>query len=704
MHCHSRGRSGLLQPRTVSTTGKEGGVEPDSDEVEEIREGINDVDVSLLALLKRRRELSAKMADVKDRAASPIRDQRREESLLVDRIRRGRDAGLDPHFVTRVFHTVIEDSVRLQQHMLQRRANADDGGPKVMRVAIQGIDGSYSSLAARRFFGERGTDIVLLEQSTFSDVVQAVEDGVADYAMLPVENTTSGGINPVYDVLLHARLSIVGEQKFKVVHCLLAPQSADISTVREVYSHPQALAQCQRFLLSLPSAEAQMYTDTAASARMVSEENNPAKAAIASEDAGRIYGLKVLQRDIATQKDNFTRFLIAGRVPQKVDPRIPCKTSLVMATAQKAGALVDALSIFRHFDLNLCKLESRPIIGNPWEEMFYLDFEGNTADRRVADALDELARCTRFLKVLGSYPSQDLPPTELSSEARVESRANRAETAPPAPVASDSLSEAESGGYRRASRAYKPDDTIVRVRGATIGGASFAVFAGPSTLLDRDALDDCAVVVKNNGAAVFRSGLRGGGAFDRNALETAAEIAHSYGLPLMTPVSTPDDVRAATAADILLVSARNMMNSSLLRSVGSSHKPVLLKRGWMASIDELLHSAELILEAGNQQVVLCERGIRTFERSTQNTLDLGAIPILKAKTHLPIVVDPSRAAGRADLVLPLTLAAKAAGAHGVLFELEADTRHPASKRATLAPNEFEAVMIEILHYSGDRLS
>ncbi len=665
-------------------------------EVSEIREGINAVDAELLTLLKQRRELSSRMADVKDRASSPIRDQQREESLLVDRIRRGREAGLDPHFVTRVFHTVIEDSVRLQQHMLQRRANADDGGPLVKRVAIQGIDGSYSSLAARRFFGERGIEVVLIEQDTFSDVVKAVEDGVADYAMLPVENTTSGGINPVYDVLLHARLSIVGEQKFKVVHCLLAPKSSDIASVRDVYSHPQALAQCQRFLMSLPSAEARMYTDTAASAKMVAEKGDPQKAAIASEDAGRIYGLQVLRRDIATQKDNYTRFLIAGRTAQKVDRRIPCKTSLVMATAQKPGALVDALSIFRHFDLNLCKLESRPIIGNPWEEMFYLDFEGNTEDPRVADALDELARCTRFLKVLGSYPSQDLPPTELSSVARVESRAGEDSGDAPVPEPASSVAEAERNGYRRASRAYKAEDTVVSVRGVTLGGSGFAILAGPSKVLSREELDACAVIAADGGALVLRSGLRGGGAFSRQALEVAAEIAHSYRLPLMTPVSTPDDVQNASPADILLVSARNMMNHALLRAVGGSHKPVLLKRGWMASLDELLQSAETILEAGNQQVMLCERGIRTFERSTQNTLDLGAIPILKSRTHLPILVDPSRAAGRADLILPLSLAAKAAGAHGVLLEIDPNPEQSAGSRSSLSPREFDAVTKRLL--------
>ena len=680
-----------------------------------VRERINEVDGELLVLLAERRACSRRMAEAKQQGSHPIRDRKREEALLVDRIRRGRALELDANLVTGVFHAIIEDSVRLQQELLQRRANPDEGAPRAVRVAIQGVEGSYSHLTARKHFGRQGVDVLLLECETFEGVTEAVESGQADYGMLPIENTTAGSITPVYDVLLQARVSIVAEEKFKVEHCIAAKPGVDLKDLRAVYSHPQALAQCTRFLQGLPHIKAELFLDTAAAMRMVAESERPDIAAIGSEEAARLHGLNVLAHDIASQKDNFTRFLIAARRPRNVDPRIPCKTSLVMATAQEPGALLNALTIFRDHGLNLTRIESRPIIGNPWEEMFYIDFEGNVADASVAHALEQLTQTARFLKVLGSYPSQDLPPTELSGEARLQARtgadsdagersvAPRAEQVELAP----DLEDAAQRGFRRASRAQKRRDTVVDVRGVRFGEGHFSVIAGPALVRSRAQLAACAGMVRDCGAHVLRAGVRylgneGDAAAEPGveAFDVLVETGRAYGLPVLVQVSSPEDVRRyADSADILMVAARNMLNRELLQAVGRTHRPVLLKRGWMASIDELLQSAETILSAGNQQVMLCERGIRTFETATQNTLDLTAIPLLRSLTHLPVLVDPSRAAGRADLVRPLALAARAAGAHGVMVEI--DVEGPAGDddvdaRQALAPAQFEDLMHALL--------
>ena len=156
--------------------------------------------------------------------------------------------------------------------------------------------------------------------------------------------------------------------------------------------------------------------DTAVSSSRIKSDGSSDQAAIASEEAARMQGLHVLKRDIANQSENYTRFLVIAKKERPVDPKIPCRTSLVMATGQKPGALVEALLVFREHGLAMSKLESRPIPGNPWEEMFYVDFEGNTADPDVDAALDDLRRVTRFLKVLGCYPAHDLPRTELSPQ------------------------------------------------------------------------------------------------------------------------------------------------------------------------------------------------------------------------------------------------------------------------------------------------
>ena len=212
-----------------------------------VRDRINSLDGELLKLIAERRGLSRAMAEAKEEGSLPIRDKAREEALLVDRIRVGRKYGLDPTLVTAVLNEIIADSVRLQQSILQRRANPEEGAPTVVRVAIQGVEGAYSHLSAKKFFGRQGIDVVLLECRTFQEVAEAVENGQADYGMLPVENTTSGGINPVYDVLLHARVSIVGEEKFKVEHCIAAKPGVGLQDIKEVYSHPKRWRRSRSF-------------------------------------------------------------------------------------------------------------------------------------------------------------------------------------------------------------------------------------------------------------------------------------------------------------------------------------------------------------------------------------------------------------------------------------------------------------------------
>jgi chorismate mutase / prephenate dehydratase len=646
-----------------------------------LRGDVGRIDREVLRLLAERRRLAVEIVGVKDVAGAAVRDQGREEELLVELIQAGRELGLDAHVVTQVFHEVIADSIRQQQLRLQQRANRADGEPEIVRVAFQGIAGAYSYLAAQQHFADRADRLAFVECPTFAAVIESVEAGRADFAMLPIENTTSGGINEVYDLLLHTRLAIVGEVKFRVEHCLVANGDVPLSAIRRIYSHPQAVAQCGNFLSGLAGCKVEYYTDTAEAVAKVRDDGDPAQGAIASEEAARMYGLTVVRKGIANQRENFTRFLVAARAPRTVDARIPCKTSLVMATAQKPGALVEALLVFREAGINLTKLESRPILGNPWEEMFYLDFEGSAAEERVKSVLDELTRSTRYLKVLGSYPSQDLPPTEPSPRKIARSRVPRAggPAQPPAQPAAPPR-PTERRGYRLVSRDHKSDDTVIDVKGVRLGGGEFTVIAGPCAVESREQIMASAQAVREHGGRLLR-----GGCFKPRSspysfqglgwegLELLAEAGRAYGLPIVTEVLSPADVEGvARASDILQIGARNMQNFPLLREVGRVPRPVLLKRGMMASIDELLQAAEYILAHGNHQVILCERGIRTFETATRNTLDLSAIPVLRERTHLPVFVDPSHAAGERALVPPMARGAKAVGAQGIMVEIHPD--------------------------------
>ena len=255
--------------------------------------------------------------------------------------------------------------------------------------------------------------------------------------------------------------------------------------------------------------------------------------------------------------------------------------------------------------------------------------------------------------------------------------------------------------YKLVSRELHPHDTIVRIGGIAIGGPVFQVIAGPCAVETRDQTRNTALAVKAAGASALRAGAYkprtspyGFAGHGPSGLKILREIGDELGLPIVTEVMDTADLDLVLAhADALQIGARNMQNFALLRAVGKAGKPVVLKRGMSAKIEELLLAAEYLLAAGNDQVVLVERGIRTFETATRNTLDLNAIPYIKQKTHLPVLVDPSHGTGVRDLVIPMALAAAACGADGLLVEVHEDPAVALSDGAqSLYPDQFEALM------------
>jgi 3-deoxy-7-phosphoheptulonate synthase len=258
--------------------------------------------------------------------------------------------------------------------------------------------------------------------------------------------------------------------------------------------------------------------------------------------------------------------------------------------------------------------------------------------------------------------------------------------------------------YKLASRVFRPGGTIVRVGSLAIGGDAIVVMAGPCSVENRDQIEQCAELVARAGARVIRGGafkprnspygFQGLGAEGLKMLRTAAD---RHGLLVVSEVMDQTQIPLlAEYADIVQVGARNMQNFNLLRELGKQSKPVLLKRGIAASIEELLLSAEYILAGGNYNVVLCERGIRTFETYTRNTLDLAAIPAVQKLSHLPILADPSDATGRRDIVAPMARAAVAAGADGLMIEVHPDPDRALSDGAqSLRPEQFEELMRQL---------
>ena len=268
-----------------------------------------------------------------------------------------------------------------------------------MRIAYQGEPGAFSEAAARRL--DAGAELSACR--TFEDVFQSVESRAVEYGVVPIENSIGGSIHRNYDLLLSHQLPIVGEVELPVVHHLLALPGASLDRLRRVYSHPQALAQCERFLARLTGVEIVATYDTAGSAKLVADERLEDAAAIASARAGEVFGLTPLASSIQDYQDNVTRFLVIGHDP--MSDRVPDKTSIVFSLPNEPGALFKALSAFALRGIDLTKLESRPMRGRPWEYVFYVDVARASDEAACARALAHLAEFAPTLRILGSYAS-----------------------------------------------------------------------------------------------------------------------------------------------------------------------------------------------------------------------------------------------------------------------------------------------------------
>jgi chorismate mutase/prephenate dehydratase len=267
-----------------------------------------------------------------------------------------------------------------------------------VKVAFQGEPGAYSESAVYEFFG---SSVQPVPCPKFSDVFRSVEANETGFGVVPIENSIEGSVNQVYDLFVDSSLKVCGEVVLKVVHFLIANPGTELGSVRVVYSHPQALAQCRNFLERLGRETISTY-DTAGSVKMIKEGKMFDAAAVASEGAAKLYGMKILAKDIADSPNNYTRFFVLSKSDASASGN--AKTSVIFATKHLPGALYKALETFATRGINLTKIESRPTKQKPWEYNFYLDFEGHRSEAKCAEALKELEAKSAFVKVLGSYP------------------------------------------------------------------------------------------------------------------------------------------------------------------------------------------------------------------------------------------------------------------------------------------------------------
>jgi prephenate dehydratase len=271
---------------------------------------------------------------------------------------------------------------------------------KGLQVAFQGERGAYGEAAAVAFFGDK---VEPLPNSEFEKVFLAVTAEVADQGILPIENTLVGSIHRNYDLLLHYDLSIVGEVQIPIAHQLIALPGVSLADIKKIYSQPPALGQCKRSLERLlPGVELVPTYDTAGGVKMIKEQQLTDGAGLASKRAAEIYGMNILQADMQDDAENYTRFVVVARDP--IVPKGEAKTSIIFSMQNIPGSLFKCMAVFALRDIDLTKIESRPLQGKRWEYFFYIDFIGSQYEERCRNALNNLAEITTYLRVLGSYP------------------------------------------------------------------------------------------------------------------------------------------------------------------------------------------------------------------------------------------------------------------------------------------------------------
>ncbi|HZZ64441.1 MAG TPA: 3-deoxy-7-phosphoheptulonate synthase [Candidatus Baltobacteraceae bacterium] len=572
-----------------------------------------------------------------------------------------------------------------------------------MIAAYQGVDGAYSQLVLQQFLSERGVaEYATLGLSTYREVGAAVAAQRADVAAIPIENAIAGTVREGYDLAAEFGLTPVAEVLWLTDHRLLGPPGAQLRDVREVLAHPLTIAECSRFLASLPHARAVPCEDTGIAAREVSRNGNAAIAALASVAAGRIYGLSQLAQNCCDDPNTHSRFLIVAppRSPlvRREGNRGARRTSLIFTLADAPGRLVECLAQFSSRDINVSKVESKPRLGHGNDHVFYVDVDGDAGDAPLAQALRGIERSAVALTVLGSYEAHHGPPSGRQASAPTLARDPVLVRRTPA------IPAQTQGALPRVSRPARPAGSTINIAEVSIGDGHFTIIAGPCSVESREQVMETAKAVRRYGAAMLR-----GGAFKPRTspyafqglgwegVDLLAEAGRATGMPTVSEVMTIDQVeRMARQIDVLQIGARNMQNFDLLKAVGRTGHPVLLKRGLSATLDELLAAAEYVLAEGNPNVILCERGIRTFENATRNTLDLSAVPVLRERSHLPVIVDPSHGVGVSRWIRPLCRAAKAVGAHGIIVEVHPNPAEAKSdKEQALAFEEFAQIASDL---------
>lgn len=369
-----------------------------------LRDQLDEIDAQIVELYERRMEICGQVGEYKIKTGKKVLDRQREQEKLT-KVKSMAHNEFNRLGIEELFAQIMAVSRKLQYKLLTEHSgegklpfigvDALESGKS--RVVFQGADGAYSQAAMMRYFGQ---EIESLHVDTFRDAMSAIDEGRADFAVLPIENSTAGIVSEIYDLLVEFENYIVGEQVIPIEHCLLGTHGTRLEDIRTVYSHPQSLMQSGRYLAEHGWQQISMQNNAFA-ARKVAEDARASQAAIASELAGQIYDLEVLERGVNDEEGNSTRFIIVTN--QKIFKKDAGKISLCLELPHVSGALYRILSHFIYNNLNMTKIESRPLPDRTWEYRFFIDFEGNLSDSAVKNALRGIREEAINMKILGNY-------------------------------------------------------------------------------------------------------------------------------------------------------------------------------------------------------------------------------------------------------------------------------------------------------------
>lgn len=371
----------------------------------ELRDRIDEIDREIARLYEARMGVCREVGEYKIANGSKVFDRQREKEK-ISAVKMMVHGEFNKKGIGELFEQLMAMSRKLQYQLLTEKGAlgklpfiaVEELDWKNSRIVFQGTEGSYSQEAMFRYFGK---EINSFHVQKFRDVMEAIEEGSADFAVLPIENSTAGAVDEVFDLLVEFENYIVDELVLPVRHALAGLPDATLSDIERVYSHPQALMQSARYLDEHRDWQQISVANTAVAARKVLEDDDVKKAAICSEHAAEVYGLKLLDREINDNPANSTRFIIVTN--QKIFRKNASKISICFEVSHESGSLYHMLSHFIYNDLNMTKIESRPIEGRPWEYRFFVDFDGNMADPAVKNAIRGLREESRNLKILGNY-------------------------------------------------------------------------------------------------------------------------------------------------------------------------------------------------------------------------------------------------------------------------------------------------------------